>query len=74
MPPRHGPPTGFVSVVVEQQPYGLLITLTVNPDIADPSNDRITKVAGIPAAITAITDVLTSWDRRLGDRPSVTPP
>ncbi len=65
MPPSV-PSTGFLSVVVERQPYGLLITFTVNPDVADPAGDRVTKLQRLPDAIAAVTAVLTEWHEQIG--------
>jgi hypothetical protein len=63
--PSTRPATGFVSVVLEPQPYGLLITVRTNSDLADPeSRDRVVRLTGLPDAVETVTQFLVAW----GDR------
>lgn len=58
--------TGFAAIVVERQPYGLLVTLTINPDLADPAGDRVMRFTTVPEAIEAATTFLESWADETG--------
>ncbi|HEY4004102.1 MAG TPA: hypothetical protein VGM60_02795 [Pseudonocardia sp.] len=57
-------------ILVERQPYGLLVTATMNPDVADRSGDRVVRLTQLSEAIELVTDFLATWvERHDEDRP-----
>jgi hypothetical protein len=53
--------TGFVSIVMERQSYGLLVTLTINPDLMDREGDRVQRFTTVAEAIDAATRFVNAW-------------
>jgi hypothetical protein len=53
--------TGFASIVLERQPYGLLVTLTISPDLTDRASDRVMRFTSVAEAIDAASRFLTTW-------------
>jgi hypothetical protein len=55
------PPTGFLAVRLQTQAYGLLVTVTANPDISDRGGDRVARFTQLPDAVAHVTDFLLAW-------------
>jgi hypothetical protein len=60
--------TGFASIVLERQTYGLLVAPTINPDLADRAGDRVMRFTTVPEAIDAAARFLEAWAAEVGRR------
>lgn len=72
-PPDEGPgrrqasggrPTGFCSVRIEVQDYGLLVTVCTNPDVGRRSRDRVVQVGDVEQAFAIVESFLRPWAAR----------
>ena len=52
---------GYASIVLERQAYGLLVTVTLCSDLANPQDDRIVRFTSVDAAIDAAVRFLVAW-------------
>jgi hypothetical protein len=68
------PPTGFLAVRLEPQPYGLLVTVTVNPDIGERGGDRVFRFTQLPDAVDCVTGFLRGWEATAGLDAAEEPP
>jgi endonuclease III len=53
------PAIGYASIVVEQQPYGLLVTVTLSADLTDRGSDRIVRFTSVAEAVDTVSAFLT---------------